>query len=486
MAGLGFANPELKKAQLLAQLNGSTAVPMGGQPPAPQMPQMPTPQRLPMPNMDVQPQAAPTPQPLPMPNMDVAPPQVGPQAPDMSKAPKGGKDIPQWAKIAGAIGHIILSADAGYNGRAMPESPFGGQHSQDQEMQVQRFLMNTTARAWEAIRKAPPEQREQIKQMYADAISKVDPSFDFNGFMDKTASDADWVDQIAPDVATFSDDAQTMFMAKVRQHGGDPATAAADVLKDQAFMKSLQDFDDQKNVPVLKYKLQRIKAAMVSMQMAPDTFGGMTMDDLRRINDELPESVRLTPSELSSLARHPEMAGVIGMSPPKDDSEPTGLDHAAGYQPPSRPAPYQRPRHPEDPGDEGNEEEPPPDDQTEDAPDPVAPPPRRPAGPPPTKRPAAPAPRSQQGPQTKPPAPKEKPYYPPGWKPRTPAVPTTKVDAVGKRPSKQAAAPVQKPAGQQGEKRIRVPKDMTIPGYGQARKGDVLIYDYATGQYRRG
>lgn len=87
----------------------------------------------------------------------------------------------------------------------------------------------------------------------------------------------------------------------------------------------------------------------------------------------------------------------------------------------------------------------------------------------------------------------QKPYYPPGFKPRTPNVPTTKVDAVGKRPSKQAqapapqrpAAPAQQPPGQQGQKRIRVPKDMNIPGYGQARKGEVLIYDYATGQYRK-
>jgi len=41
---------------------------------------------------------------------------------------------------------VILSADAGYRGTAQPDNPFA--KDQDQEMQVQQFIMNTAARGW--------------------------------------------------------------------------------------------------------------------------------------------------------------------------------------------------------------------------------------------------------------------------------------------------------------------------------------------------
>lgn len=53
----------------------------------------------------------------------------------------------------------------------------------------------------------------------------------------------------------------------------------------------------------------------------------------------------------------------------------------------------------------------------------------------------------------------------------------------GVAPAKKAA-PAAAPAKR--ERRIVVPKDTNIPGFGKAKKGDVLIYDYETGQYRRG
>ena len=34
--------------------------------------------------------------------------------------------------------------------------------------------------------------------------------------------------------------------------------------------------------------------------------------------------------------------------------------------------------------------------------------------------------------------------------------------------------------------RYRAPKDMTLPGVGRVKKGDPVIYDEATGKYRRG
>ena len=78
MAGLGFANPELQKARMLASLNGSTAIPQNmpavGQAPqaAPSaMPQMPNPQASIAPQQPQQaqmPQGGP--QPIPMPQID--------------------------------------------------------------------------------------------------------------------------------------------------------------------------------------------------------------------------------------------------------------------------------------------------------------------------------------------------------------------------------------------------------------------------------
>jgi hypothetical protein len=476
MPGLGFVNPELLKARKLALMNGSTLQPGQPQPAASAPPPPSAVQQLPMPPMGGQggpppPQSV---QPLPMPAMDPA----QSQAPPAYDGPPVQDGAPEWTRIAGAIGHIILSADAGYHGRAMPAPPEGaGTKDQDQEMQVQYFLTNTVARAWEAVRNAAPEQRDKIIGLYSDAIRKVDPTFDLKKFMDEASSDSDWVDRVAPDVATMSDEAQAMFMAKVRQRGGDPATAAADVVKDQEFMKSLQDFDDRRNSPVLKYKLQRIRAAMVSMGMDPDTFAGMSMDDFARVNAELPEKARLSPSEMSTMRRHPDLAAALGMTTPSPEGEsgptseqrPTGLEKASGYTPPSRPSERRPPAARQAP--------------TEDAARPP-PSPRRPANAPP--RPAAPAPRNQQGPQTRPAPPatpkKQAPYYPPGWNPRTPKRPTAQQPAAPPR-SPTPAPRTPEPAS--AERRVVASRDVEVPGVGKVKKGEVVIYDSKTGKYRR-
>lgn len=489
MAGLGFANPELQKARMLASLNGSTAIPQNmpavGQAPqaAPSaMPQMPNPQASIAPQQPQQaqmPQGGP--QPIPMPQMDPReqiarmgqqPQQGAPQDPE-------GRD-PKWYEVAGALGHIVLSIDAGLRNQAMPEPPGGDpRQQQDQAMQVQEFLFNTSARAWEAIRNAPPESRAGMLQQFQEIISKVDPSFDLPSFIEGMMDDSDWADQVAPQLAVMSEDGKSMFMARVRARGGDPATAAGEVIKDREFMDSLQAFEDQRNVPILKFKMQKVRAAMVSMNMDPDTFAGMSPEDFARVNNLLPESVRLTPSELATLQRQPELGAVIGWSQPRGDDAPTpqeggapSLDDRSGYTPPPR-----RPR----PAAAVAPTEAPARDAT--------------SGRPPTPRGASAPPQAPQRPQTRQPQPTKparQPYYPPGYAPRTPKprpepVPVTKVDVVGKRPAKPATQPApQEAKAPQRERRIVVPKDTTIPGFGKVKKGDIVIYNYETGEYRRG
>jgi len=515
MAGLGFANPERKRAEMLARLNGSTSPiastarpmlpagqPMPGgttqQPQAPQMPQM-------------QGAAPPDPSqvaPLPM-------PQIQPQQPMQPTAPAAGQpgeeedDGPAWHEVIGALGHVILSADAGYRGAAMPENPLAG--DQDQEMQVQQFIMNTAARGWEAIRQADPENRPAIMKTFADIIRKVDPNFDYEAFVDGLMSDPERVDQMAPQIAMMSDEAKEMFMARVRSQGGDPAAAAAEVIKDPDFMKTLTDFDDSRNMKVMPYKLERVKAALVSMGMDPMMFANMTPEEFARVNNELPEKARLTPAEIATLRRQPTLGKILGLR--YADEAPEGgapsMDDEAGYRPPSRP---QRPSAVM------------PDEEPMDGEGSDAPPPRAPASPRPSARPASPpapppargpsAQRPAPGPQAanpgvsrmpaparpaapakppaKPPArtaPAKQPYYPPGFQPRTPKprqepVPVTKVEVVGKRPPKKAQAPETQQEAPR-ERRVVIPKDTEIPGFGKVKKGEVLVYDYKSGTYRR-
>jgi len=495
--GLGFANPERKRAEMLARMHGSTspiataAQPMLG----PEMgPAMPAPQQ-PQPQMPGA--GAPTPAPLPMPQIPATIPQSA--QPPQAEAEDDG---PAWHEVIGALGHVILSADAGYRGAAMPENPFA--KDQDQEMQVQQFIMNTAARGWEAIRQADPENRPAIMKTFADIIRKVDPNFDYEAFVDGLMSDPDRVDQMAPQIAMMSDEAKEMFMARVRASGGDPATAAAEVIKDETFMKTLTDFDDDRNMKVMPYKLERVRAALVSMGMDPMMFANMTPEEFARVNNELPEKARLTPAEIATLRRQPSLGKILGLR--YADEAPEGgsptMDGEAGYRPPSRPRPSAV-MPDEEPMDDGGDFAPP---SRAPAPPRSSARPASPPAPPPARGPSAQRPRPQPGPQVKnpgvsrmpAPAPAKpaakppakpaakQPYYPPGFQPRAPqsgGVPVTKVEVVGKRPQKKAPAPEQQEAPR--ERRVVAPKDMEIPGFGKVKKGDALVYDYKSGTYRR-
>jgi len=501
MAGLGFANPERKRAEMLARMHGSTspvataAQPMLGPEMGPAMPapQQPQPQAQ-MPG--VAPPTPPTPAPLPMPQIPATIPQSA--QPPQAEA-EAEDDGPAWHEVIGALGHVILSADAGYRGTAQPDNPFA--KDQDQEMQVQQFIMNTAARGWEAIRKADPENRPAIMKTFAEIIRKVDPNFDYEAFVDGLMSDPDRVDQMAPQIAMMSDEAKEMFMARVRAAGGDPATAAAEVIKDETFMKTLTDFDDERNMKVMPYKLERVKAALISMGMDPMMFANMTPEEFARVNNELPEKARLTPAEIATLRRQPSLGKILGLR--YADEAPEGgsptMDGEAGYRPPSRP---QRPAAvmpDEEPMDDGGDFAPPsrapapPRSSARPASPPAPPPARGPSAPRPApapapKRPTTPAPQ----PSGKAPSKPSSPYYPPGWNPRTPKprpepAPVTKVDVPGSRPKKPAQpapAPDTQSEGSR-ERRVVMPKDMEIKGFGKVKKGDVLVYDYKSGTYRR-
>lgn len=53
-----------------------------------------------------------------------------------------------------------------------------------------------------------------------------------------------------------------------------------------------------------------------------------------------------------------------------------------------------------------------------------------------------------------------------------------------KKPAQPAPAPDTQSEGSR-ERRVVMPKDMEIKGFGKVKKGDVLVYDYKSGTYRR-
>lgn len=498
--GLGFANPELRRAQMLAQLNGSTALPRGAgtsQPPTPAPTETPPPSavgQIPMPEMPVVgPGGRPSPQDVQQLPLEM--PMVGPGAPQQQGAaqPPQVEKGASWAQIAGAIGHVLLSADAGYHGRALPKYNDPMKAEQDEAMREAEFLINTTARGWEVARKAPPGQREGMLQAFEQAIARVAPDFDFRGFIDGLETDAERMDTVAPQLATMSPEAKEMFMAALRARGGD-ATAAAELLKDEQFMNTLTDFEDRRNSPVVNYKLQAIKAASAKIGVDPETFKNMTADDFAALNDQLPEQARLTPSEISTLKRNPQLGAAIGLRNPAADEENQTLDSRAGVTP--APAPRTQP---------GAARPPTPEPATQ----PARPP--RAAGRPVTDRGPTAPPQAQ--PKAAKPAAKSKAQKPagppimpegegavynrPGYRPEyaDPAFQRAVQGEAAKRgvpreqvsqamsvrqadaPSQQGGAPAQ---------RFKAPKDMTIPGVGRVKAGEVVIYDPATGKYRRG
>lgn len=526
--GLGFANPELKRAQLLAQMNGSTAIPRGagGPPPVspdiqggpnaapsqvqpPPMPQQPMPQQMPPPQaMGAAAAGAQSAQPAQDPSMD----------------PAGqGDGTPRWAKIAGAIGHILLSVDAGYHGRGMPSAPdyLDPQKEQDQNMQVAEFLVNTTARAWEVSRKAPAGAREGMLEQYKQAIQRVAPDFDFDGFMRAMQTDAERMDQVAPDLATLSEDAKRMVMAQIDARGGN-AQAAAGVIQDQDFMRGVMQFEDQRNTPALRMKLQGIQDAMKKLGMPPDALADATPDGFRQFNENLPERYRLSPSEIGTLRRNEAMQRMIGLgATPQEQGEDPTLESRAGRRPP--PQALAPPRQ-SDPGEQEPVASAPSPRRANPPPQPGSsrPPPQRPAPQaqrPPAQRPAAPPASQGSGnafldemvrrgedgrrelerrgvkaeefvPRANAAAAEMNRYLDETGADRYPIEEAMQQQQQQQRPPQQDARKPgrqpEKPAAKPQPQRFTVPKDMTLPGVGKVKKGDPVIYDQSTGKYRRG
>ena len=535
--GLGFANPELKRAQLLAQLNGSTRLPMNpGSGPPPVSAELPGGPGAPLPAAPQAPQAAP----------QAAPQQIDPSAalaagintsaqppadPSMDSAAQA-EGMPKWAKIAGAIGHVLLSIDAGYHGRGMPSAPdyLDPAKEQDQAMQVSEFLVNTTARAWEVARKAPPGVREPMLQQFKQAIQRVAPDFDFDGFLNSMQTDAERMDQLAPDLATLSEDAKRMVMAQINARGGN-AQAAAGVIKDEQFMSGVMDYEDSRNTPALRMKLQGISQAMKQLGMPADALADASPEGFLQFNGSLPEKYRLSPSEIGTLRRSQGLQRMIGLGQtPEERGEDPTLESRAG-----RPQRAPAMRHAEPP-DEGG------DDEGYD--EPVAPaPPRRRATPPTSTTSAAPRPPASQG--QRPPQGQSKPRPGrPGTRPppdegegnafldemvrrgdegrrelqrrgvkaeqfvpqarqasnemnryleETGADRYPVEEMLQQRPEpapQQARRPARgeqpRPEKRPAPQRFTVPNDMSLPGVGKVKKGDAVIYDQKTGKYRRG
>lgn len=530
--GLGFANPAAKRAMMLAALNGSTALPMPGAMP----PGQPAP-----PPMEPQPSpgaAPPTPAPLPMPNMpmvgpggrpspeDVAQlpvniPQVGPGTDPAAPPPAPGAPpasdpegkTPKWARIAGAIGHVLLSADAGYRGQPLPKYEDPAERERQEAQQQAEFLINTTARMWEIMRNAPPDKRDAMMAQFEAALQKVNPDFDFRGMMESLETDADKVDKVAPQIAMMSPEAKQMFMAALSARGGD-AEAAAALLKDETFMKSLIDFEDSRNAPVVRYKLAAIQKAMDSLGLTPDQMADLTPENFEVLNAQLPEQYRLTPSEIATLRRRPEMGAGLGMQTPKTKPDQT-LNSRAGV-----------PEEPEDaPPEPVADASSPPKPQRPPAPSPSSgAPPRRPQGKPTRSAKAPPPTRPKPGAPPAEGSGDDDPNYAPpgagpvytrkGWQPdladpavqrdlkklaRERGLTREQVEAAiaeageraGKPPLKRGKAerptapPPERPKAK-GTQKFKAPRDMTIPGVGPVKKGDVVTYDPATGKYTRG
>lgn len=525
--GLGFANPELKRAQMLAQLNGSTRLPANpGSGPPPVSADLPG--RAPaMPAAPQAPQPAPQQAPTIDPSAALAagvgtaaqPPQAQPNIDPTGQA----EGMPKWAKIAGAIGHVLLSIDAGYHGRGMPSAPdyLDPGKEQDQNMQVAEFLVNTTARAWEVSRKAPPGAREPMLQQFKEAIQRVAPNFDLDAFIGSLETDAERLDNLAPDLATLSEDAKRMVMSQINARGGN-AQAAAGVIKDEQFMNGIMDYEDERNAPALKFKLQGIKQAMGALKMPGDILADATPEGFQQFNESLPEKHRLTPSEIGTLRRNPSLQRIIGMGrTPEEMGEAPTLDSRANRGAPAPRRPTPRPAPPPDEPvfeDEGDDE------------DPVAPvAPRRRAAPPP-QRPNAARPASQPKPQARQPAEPEynafldemarrgeagrKELQRRGVKPeqfvpqarqaademnryleetgedRYPIEQLTQPREEQPAPRRQARQPARETPPQRQPERapqaLRVPKDMSLPGLGKVKAGDTVIYDEKTRKYRRG
>ena len=535
--GLGFANPELKRAQMLAQLNGSTRLPMNpGSGPPPVSAELPGGPGAPLPAAPQAPQAAPQAAPQIDPSAALAAginTSAQPQA-DPNIDPTGqGAGMPKWAKIAGAIGHVLLSIDAGYHGRGMPGAPdyLDPQKEQDQNMQVAEFLVNTTARAWEVSRKAPPGARGPMLEQFKQAIQRVAPDFDFDGFLNSMQTDAERMDELAPDLATLSEDAKRMVMAQINARGGN-ANAAAGVIKDQQFMAGVMDFEDDRNTPALRMKLQGIQNAMKQLGMPPDALADASPEGFRQFNGSLPEKYRLSPSEIGTLRRNGDLQRMIGLGQtPQERGEDPTLESRAGRRPPPEPLRRDTAAAPEDEGEEPFDE-------------PVAPaPPRRRATPPTSTTSAAPPAPPSQG--QRPPQGQAKPRPGrPGTRPppdegegnafldemvrrgdegrrelqrrgvkaeqfvpqarqasnemnryleETGADRYPVEEMLQQRPEpapQQARRPARgeqpRPEKRPAPQRFTVPNDMSLPGVGKVKKGDAVIYDQTTGKYRRG
>ena len=512
--GLGFAqpNPELARARNLAKLNGSTALPQGAgtaqapviQPPA---------------NQSVGPATAPSPesvQPLPMP--DAAMPDRSAQLAQAASTANPEKDV-DWARALQAIGYTIQAADAGYRGTAMPESPEAQWAKEDaEEARRVEAGVQIMMQAWEASRKAPPEKRAALLQAYKAAAQKMDPNFDFDAFMEEVSTDADRADMLAPQIAMMSPEAKAMFMSGVRARGGD-AQAAASLIKDDDFMATIFDFEDNRNSSAVQYKMAALRAQLKKMGL-PDNALNLDPDKFAGLNEQLPKQMRLSPSELATLKRHPEYLGGISETPRTARNQ--TLDSRAGT------GPAMSEDEDDDPGVGDTLPDTPPEE--------VGPPPRRPApsrhAPPTTsgqapghQRVSAPAPVNVPPPRPPKPRAKGQPLMPagtgpvytrPGYDPALadpatqralreegkkhgvdvddPRVAEQIEDRIAEGPPKPRQAKRQTPPPQPAApppQRSRVqrfsipPGGRTIPGIGPMKEGEMVEYDPRTKRYRR-
>ena len=242
-------------------------------------------------------------QPAPIPQQPAAPtPQ--PLAPQMADDP------------IGAIGFLLQQFSAGLQGQELPSTRLKREALQRQQLELQQMQVGAEVlkQGLDIIARTPLENRQSVIDSFTGEFSESMPGVrdmlvEFSENVPDARNVASTVGEFGPQLYNLcgSD------VACIRKFAGD-----------EGMMNQLRKQRDQQNLPILGAKLRDITNVMATNPKAtaglPVDDAGLpflTVQDLERLNETLPENMQITDSEMNTLLRDEKVMTRFGIKTPE-------------------------------------------------------------------------------------------------------------------------------------------------------------------------
>jgi len=241
-------------------------------------------------------------------------PPVAPRAPAGAPSASGA---PQMATDPiGAIGFLLQQFSAGLQGQELPSTRLRREALQRQQLELQQMQVGAQAleQGLRLIERTPSENRQSVIDTFTGEFAESLP-----GLRDTLVQFSESVPDARSIVSTVGEFGPQLYalcgsdIACIRKFAGD-----------EGMMTQLRTQRDQQNLPILGAKLRDITNVMATNPKAtaglPVDDAGLpflTVQDLERLNETLPEDMKITDSEMNTLLRNEQVMTRFGIKTPE-------------------------------------------------------------------------------------------------------------------------------------------------------------------------